>query len=125
MRHPGALLIVAFLALAACQPAPQSGTTNSPPPHVAAGIDSDALNEGERLYLDDLLPKAPDTEAGTRWKKTVTSKRKSDLDMLFDGERLTFCKASRRDKSSFTGRMGQEEGYFAFQRQEATQKNLC
>lgn len=127
MRHPiAALLIAAVIPLAACEPASESGATTTPRPHVVAGIDSDALSEEERLYLDDLLPKAPSTTAGASWKKSVTSAMKGDLDMFFDGERLSFCKGSpRRDKDSFIARLGQDEGVFAFQRQEATFKNLC
>ncbi|MGW6488191.1 hypothetical protein [Streptomyces sp. NPDC055056] len=126
MRHLGALLILALLPIAACEPATESGTTNTPPPHVVAGIDSDSLSEGERLYLDDLLPKAPYTNTGARWKKAVISSNKGDLDMLFDGERLDFCKGSpRRDKDSFINQFGQDKGNFTFQRQEAARKHLC
>ena len=83
MRHPiAALLIAAVIPLAACEPAAEGGTTTTPRPHVVAGVDSDALSEGERLYLDELLPKAPSTTAGASWKKSVTSATKSDLDTM-------------------------------------------
>ncbi|MET8406092.1 hypothetical protein [Streptomyces sp900116325] len=127
MRHPvAALLIAALVPLAACEPYSESGTTSTPRPHVVAGIDSDSLSEGERLYLDDVLAKAPGTNAGVRWKKSVVSATKGDLDMLFDGERLDFCKgAPRRNKDSFVSQMGRDKGVFAFLRQEAARKHLC
>lgn len=127
MRHlVAALLIVALMPLSACALHSESGTTSTPRPHVVAGIDSDSLSEGEALYLDDVLARAQETNAGVRWKRSVVSASKSDLDMLFDGERLDFCKgAPQRDRESFIAQMGQDEGAFAYLRQEAAHKHLC
>jgi hypothetical protein len=127
MRHPVTAFFIAALALlTACEPSSESGTTSTPPPHVAAGIDSDSLSEGERLYLDYVLAHAQGTKAGAHWNKSVVSADGGDLDMLFDGERLDFCKgARRRDKDSYIAQMGQDRGSFAFVRQEAARKHLC
>ncbi|MFF2436672.1 hypothetical protein ACFVU4_21260 [Streptomyces sp. NPDC058107] len=125
MRHLlTAILIAALVPLAACAP-PESGSTSTPPPHVVAGIDSDSLGEGERLYLDDVLEKAPGTKSGVEWRANVISAEKADLDMLFDGERIDFCKgAPRRDRDSFTAQMGRDKGDFTFLRQEAARAHL-
>lgn len=126
MRHPiTAVLIAVLVPLAACVPT-ESGSTSTPRPHTVAGIDVDSLSEGEVFYLDDVLEKAPDTKSGRKWKTSVISAEQGDLDMLIDGDRVDFCKgAPRRDKESFAEQMGQDEGAFAFLRQEAARKHLC
>ncbi|MFG2029396.1 hypothetical protein [Streptomyces sp. NPDC048825] len=126
MRHPAAAVLIAVLvALAACVPA-EGGSTSTPYPHTVAGIDVDSLSEAEVFYLDDVLEKAPDTNAGQKWKASAISADRGGLDMLIDGDRLDFCKgSSRHDKEYFVAQIGQDEGAFAFLRQEAARKRLC
>ncbi|MFE7358943.1 hypothetical protein ACFU8Q_39130 [Streptomyces sp. NPDC057543] len=84
------------------------------------------MSEAERRYLDDVLDKAPGTKSGEKWRRNVISASKADFDMLFDGERLTFCKgAPRRDQDSLTAQMGQDVGKFTYIRQEAAREHLC
>ncbi|MFJ2022147.1 hypothetical protein [Streptomyces nodosus] len=122
-------LTAVLVALAACSPPSETEGTSTPRPHVVAGINGDYLSEAERRYLDDVLEKAPGTKSGAKWRENVISVNKDDrgaLDMIFDGERLTFCDgAPRRDQNSFTAQMGQDVGRFTFIRQEAARKHLC
>ncbi|ULR50803.1 hypothetical protein [Streptomyces deccanensis] len=126
MRHPTAAALIAVLvSLAACVPT-EGGATSTPYPHTVVGIDVDSLSEAEVFYLDDVLEKAPDTKAGRKWRASAISADRGGLDMLIDGDRLDFCKGtSPRDKESFVAQMGQDEGAFAFLRQEAARKRLC
>ncbi|MFI2367007.1 hypothetical protein [Streptomyces sp. NPDC018833] len=126
MRHTVTAVLIAVVAtLAACAPSETEGTS-IPRPHVAAGIDGESLSEGERRYLDDVLEKAPGSKSGAGWRAEVISGTKADLDMTFDGERLTFCKgAPRRDQDSLIAQMGRDEGTFTFVRQEAAREHLC
>ncbi|MFF4968577.1 hypothetical protein [Streptomyces sp. NPDC001037] len=125
-RPVTALLLTALVLLPACGPHSESGTTSTPRPHVVAGVDSDSLSEGEALYLDEVLARAPETKAGVRWKEKVTSAEKGYLDMLFDGERLDSCQnTTPHDRESLIAQMGQDEGTFTFLRQEAARAHLC
>ncbi|MFD4613100.1 hypothetical protein ACFWOT_34540 [Streptomyces sp. NPDC058440] len=120
------VLTAVLVALAACSPPPETEGTSTPRPHVVAGIGGDSLSEAERRYLDDVLEKAPGTKSGVKWRKNAISASKVDLDMIFDGERLTFCEgAPRRDQDSFTAQMGHDVGRFTFIRQEAAREHLC
>ncbi|MFJ2416114.1 hypothetical protein [Streptomyces brevispora] len=93
---------------------------------MVAGVDGESLSEAERRYLDDVLAKAPSTKSGAKWRNNVISASKADLDMIFDGERLTFCEGvPRRDQDSFTAQMGRDVGRFTFIRQEAAHEHLC
>ncbi|MFE7467390.1 hypothetical protein ACFU6R_25250 [Streptomyces sp. NPDC057499] len=122
----GLFLTVVLVALAACSPPSKTEGTSTPRPHVVAGIDGESLSEGERRYLDDVLEKAPDTKSGVKWRNEVASADRGALDMIIDGERLTFCKgAPRRELDSFTREAGRDEGAFAFIRQEAAREHLC
>ncbi|MER5742665.1 hypothetical protein [Streptomyces sp. NPDC002225] len=119
-------LTVVLVPLAACSPSSKTEGTSTPRPHVVAGIDGESLSEGERRYLDDVLEKDPDTESGAKWRKEVVSADRGALDMIIEGERLTFCKgATRRERDSFTREAGRDAGAFAFIRQEAARKHLC
>ncbi|MGW3513799.1 hypothetical protein [Streptomyces sp. NPDC000994] len=123
------VLPAVLVALAACSPPPsETEGTSTPRPHLVAGIDGEPLSEAERRYLDDVLEKAPGTKSGAKWRKNAisVSADKGALDMIFDGERLTFCGgAPRRDQDSFTAQMGQDAGRFTFIRQEAAREHLC
>ncbi|MGW2182346.1 hypothetical protein ACWCXX_30495 [Streptomyces sp. NPDC001732] len=122
----GIFLTVVLAALAACSPPSETEGTSTPRPHVVAGIDGESLSEEERRYLDDVLEKAPGTKSGAKWRKDVASADKGALDMILDGERLTFCKgAPRRDRDSFAAEMGRDAGAFTFIRQEAVREHLC
>ncbi|MFE9259243.1 hypothetical protein [Streptomyces sp. NPDC006879] len=84
------------------------------------------MSEAERRFLDDVLEHAGETKAGVQWKKGVVSATRTDLDMLLDGERLTFCTgATWSDQGSLISQMGRDRGRFTFVRQKAARAHLC